>query len=211
MSAQTIAYLSLALVFAITPGATTAVVIRHTLEGGRRRGLTVAAGAQSANMIQATLALAGVGVLLSRWPAGLKTIGIAGALFLAWIGTKSLDAAFRTGARSSSTLARGTPEPGNPAPLTPFRDGFAVNILNPSITSFYIGVVPTFVAPGSTWRTLASFYAAHIAIAIACLVFWTSIFNQARAFFTAERPRRWLDAIVGIVLLALALRMASRM
>lgn len=203
LSSETLAYLSLAFVFAITPGATSAVVIRHTIDGGRRRGLTAAAGAQVANVIQATLAIAGVSMLLSRWPGALKMIGIAGALFLAWIGIKSMYAAFRSAPRLRLRSGQGTERP--------FRDGFAVNVLNPSITSFYVGVVPTFVPPGATWRTFALFYAAHIAIAIACLVFWTSIFNHARAFFTAERPRRWLDAIVGIVLLALALRMASRM
>ena len=72
MTPQTLAYLSLAFVFAFTPGATTAVVIRHTLAGGRRRGLTASAGAMTASATQAVLAVAGVSTLLVKWPAGLK-------------------------------------------------------------------------------------------------------------------------------------------
>jgi len=95
MPAQTLAYLSLAFVFAFTPGATTAVVIRHTLAGGRRRGLTASLGAITASALQATLAVAGVSTLLVQWPEGLRLLGIAGALFLGWMGVKSLRAAVR--------------------------------------------------------------------------------------------------------------------
>ena len=39
------AFLSFTLVFVATPGATTAVVVRNALDGGRRAGLFAAAGA----------------------------------------------------------------------------------------------------------------------------------------------------------------------
>jgi len=102
------------------------------------------------------------------------------------------------GGGSTSGGSTGTP--------APYREGFAVNILNPSITSFYVGVTPTFVAPGSGWRALAFLYAAHIAIVFGCHVFWSSVFSQARTFFAGERPRRWLDAAIGVILLWLAYR-----
>lgn len=211
MNSQTLAYLSLAFVFAFTPGATTAVVIHHTLESGRRRGLTASAGAMTASAVQATLAVAGVSTLLVKWPAGLRMLGIAGALFLAWMGVKSLRAAAAP-RRAAVDLTRETPHQTHVAggPLAAYREGFAINILNPSVTSFYVGVTPTFVPAGSSWRALAFLYAAHISIAFSCHVFWSSLFNQARGFFTAERPRRWLDAGVGALLLWLAYRITVR-
>lgn len=211
MTPQTLAYLSLAFVFAFTPGATTAVVIRHTLAGGRRRGLTASAGAMTASAIQATLAVAGVSTLLVKWPLGMQLLGIAGALFLTWMGIKSLRAAFAAPDRTSSH----PPAPVRTGPHlsapSPYREGFAINILNPSVTSFYVGVTPTFVAPGSSWRALAFLYAAHITIAFSCHVFWSSLFNQARTFLAGERPRRWLDGAVGVILLWLSYRIASRL
>ena len=215
MSAQTLAFLSLAFVFAFTPGATTAVVIRHTLAGGRRRGLTAAAGAMTASLIQAMLALAGVSTLLVKWPEGLRALAIAGALFLAWLGLKSLRAAVAPGTLAPGTFAPGnlgpsTLAPGNPVPLTPYRDGFFINVFNPSVTSFYVGVVPTFVPAGSSWHALAFLYAAHMSIAMSCHVFWSSLFSKARTLFAGERPRRWLDAAVGVLLLYLAVRVLRR-
>jgi threonine/homoserine/homoserine lactone efflux protein len=205
---QTLAYLSLAFAFAITPGATTTVVIRHTLEGGWRRGLIVSAGAQVASAIQASLALVGVGLLVLQFPDALKLLGYGGAVFILWIGLKSLRAALRAPARASDQMPRN--DFAVPRRATPLRDGFIVNILNPSITSFYLGVVPTFVPAGSTWRVAALFYAIHITIAFLCHAFWASLLNHAREFFSGGRPRRWLDATVGVLLLYLAARIAGR-
>lgn len=210
MTSQTLAFLSLAFVFAFTPGATTAVVIRHTLAGGRRRGMIAAGGAMTASFIQATLALAGVSTLLVKWPQGLRSLAIAGALFLAWMGLKSLRAAVAPGTLAPRTLAPSTLTPGHLGPLTPYRDGFFINVFNPSVTSFYVGVVPTFVPAGSSWRALAFLYAAHMSIALGCHVFWSSLFSKARTLFAGERPRRWLDAAVGVLLLYLAVRVLRR-
>lgn len=208
MTPLTLSYLSLAFVFAFTPGATTAVVIRHTLEGGVRRGMTASAGAMTASAMQALLAVAGISTLLVAWPDGLRALGLAGALFLAWLGLKSLRAAFTAAPAHPRTLAPAHPDA--PAhPTSPFRDGFSINILNPSVTSFYVGVTPTFVPHGSSWRALALLYVLHISVAISCHLFWATLFSRARTFFAAERPRRWLDAIVGLILLALAIRIAA--
>lgn len=200
------AYLTLTFAFAITPGATTAVVIGHTLGGGRRRGLAASLGAMAANGTQALLAMAGVSALLVRWPESLAALKFGGALFLTWLGLKALKRAF---GRASADAGR---QPVSPIPRTPqpFRDGFAVNVLNPSITSFYVGVVPGFLSAGSAWRGLALLYGAHIAMAFACQMFWITLFFRARALFTRDRPRRMLDAAFGVLLIALAIRIAVR-
>ena len=206
LSPQALAYFSLAFVFAFTPGATTAVVIRHTLDGGRRRGLTASLGAITASVTLASLALGGVSTLLVRWPAGLKWLGIAGALFLAWMGIKSLRAAMSVPATTRVKSVAGP----HVAPR-PYREGFAINILNPSVLSFYVGVTPTFLPPGSTWRGLVFLYSGHILIVLGCHTFWALLFNQARTLFAGERARRGLDVTVGLLLLWLAARIFGKM
>jgi len=216
------AYLSLTFVFAITPGATTALVVSHTLAGGRKRGLTASLGAMTANATQAALAMAGVSALIVRWPEALYVLKIGGALFLAWCGVRSLMRAIGGEptavheALSAAPAHPGTRAPAHPrtsAPAHPFHDGFMVNMLNVSITSFYIGVVPSFLHPGTVFSGLgglALLYATHILIAFSCHAFWITLFFQARALFTRERARRWLDATFGVLLIALALRIALR-
>jgi len=185
------------------------MVVSHTLTGGRRRGFATSGGAMTANATQALLAMVGVSALLVRWPQGLFFLKIGGALFLVWVGTKSLRRAIGGRLTPIDRAFNGAPGP-TPAAARPFRDGFVVNMLNVAITSFYLGVVPNFLPPGATWRSLAALYAAHIAIAFSCHVFWITLFHQARTLFTRERPRRILDAAFGVLLISLAIRIAVR-
>lgn len=212
MPSHTLAYLSLAFVFAFTPGATTAVVIRHALDGGWRGGITASFGALTASAILASLALCGVHALLVRWPDGLRILGVAGALFLAWTGVRSFRAALAPARPRPHRPAPDRSRPHQPAPARtrphPYRDGFAINILNPSVLSFYVGVTPTFLDPDSTWRGLVALYLAHLCVVLGCHTFWVLLFNHARGLFTGVRSRRWLDAAVGVVLLLLAYRIA---
>ena len=73
----------------VTPGSTTAVVVRNTLEGGRRAGYLTALGAALANTIIAVACGLGLSVLLAVWPGSLDAIRIAGAIFLSWLGLSS--------------------------------------------------------------------------------------------------------------------------
>jgi threonine/homoserine/homoserine lactone efflux protein len=197
-----LAYLSLVFVYAFTPGATTANVIRHTLAGGVRRGLTASAGSMTANALQALFALIGVSALIVRWPAALDVLRIGGGLFLAWVGIKSLIEAWRGSARD--LVGNGEAHAG-----TPYRDGFTINILNPSVTSFYVAVVPSFLPPGARPADAALFYLIHIAVAFSCHTFWATAFNFARGFFASARTRRWLDAAIGVLMLWLAYKVIA--
>lgn len=204
------AYLSLMFVFTVTPGATTAMVVNHTLAGGRRRGFMVSMGANLANATQATLAIIGVSALIAKWPEGLAILKVGGALFLAWVGLKSVWKAYEL-----PVFVRTPAGPYEPpsSVRTAFRDGFMVNMLNVAITSFYVGVVPNFLRPGTVFSGVSGLvllYAIHILVAFACHMFWMSIFHQARTLFTRERPRRLLDATFGAILIALAIRIAVR-
>ena len=194
-------------VFTITPGATTAVVVSHTLAGGRRRGFTASLGANLANATQALLAIAGVSALIARWPEALSILKIGGALFLGWIGIKALWRSYEPERSHEHPSVRTN------ALGSSFRDGVTVNMLNVSITSFYVGVVPNFLQPGTPWaglQGLVILYAIHIVVAFGCHMFWITLFHQARGLFTRERPRRLLDAAFGVILIALAIRIALR-
>ena len=64
------AFLSFTLVFVATPGATTAVVVRNAIDGGRRAGLWAAPGAAVANAHACQRRRAGRRALLARVAGG---------------------------------------------------------------------------------------------------------------------------------------------
>src|SRR5688572_7855111 len=140
-----LAFFSFTFILVVTPGSTTAVVVRNTLEGGRRAGYVTALGAAAANSTIAISCGLGLSVLLAVWPGSLEVIRIGGALFLAWLGTTSL---YRAWAKAdggiSLSLDSRDARPRSHA-VAYFGDGLAINLLSPVIISYYLSVVPAFV------------------------------------------------------------------
>jgi threonine/homoserine/homoserine lactone efflux protein len=85
-----LAFISFSFVLAVTPGATTAVVLRNTLEGGRRAGYLTALGAAAGSITIAISCGLGLSILIAVWPSALEVIRVGGALFLLTLGSMSL-------------------------------------------------------------------------------------------------------------------------
>ena len=190
-------------VLVITPGSTTAVVIRNTLADGHGAGLRAALGAAVANATHATLAGLGLSVVVGRWPIVHDAIKLGGAGYLGWLGARSLARAWPGGpARAMASAVGGAPA----VTRTGFREGLGVNLLNPAIISFYLAVVPTFVpamAPRGFFGLLA---ATHVLLALACHATWATAFHRLRTVYARPRVRRLVEVATGVALIWLALR-----
>ncbi len=199
------AYLAFTFLLVVTPGATTAVVVRSTLAGGTRAGLSSAAGAAVGNSSHALAAGVGVAVLVARLPDLLTVLRIAGALYLSWLGLLSLWAAARLpdgGVHAPDLTRQSALRPSGDA--RSFREGVTVNLLNPAIASFYLAVVPSFVTASSPRGWFAVLAACHVGMAFACHSVWAVALDRLRALFHRPGARRALQAGTGVALLALA-------
>ena len=76
------AYVSTTALLVLTPGSTTAVVIRNTLTGGRQYGLATAAGAAVGNTVHAVATGVGLAWLLQRRPSAALALKLSGAAYL---------------------------------------------------------------------------------------------------------------------------------
>jgi threonine/homoserine/homoserine lactone efflux protein len=199
-------YLTFTFLLAVTPGSTTAVVVRNTLVGGRAAGLAAAAGAALGNTSHATAAGLGLAVVFARWPVALAVLRIAGAVFLAWLGVRSVYRVVKHPDGGMRILI--TTEAGSPGNQTngSFRQGLAINLLNPSIVTFYLVVVPSFLPAAAPRWYFALLAAMHIAIAFACHGMWAVALDKLRRLFHAPFARRVLEGVTGVALLGLATR-----
>lgn len=199
------AYVSFAAILVVTPGSTTAVVVRNTLSGGRAGGLAAAGGAAVANTSHAIAAGLGLAVIVARWPGALIGLRVAGAVYLAWLGARGLyrvaaypDGGLRImngGAGTTDAIRRGG-----------FRQGLAVNLLNPAIATFYLVVVPSFIPAAAPRRYFAILAVLHIAMAFTCHSAWVMALDTLRRSLATPTSRRLLEAATGIALIALAAR-----
>ena len=204
-----LAFFSFTFVLVVTPGSTTAVVVRNTLEGGRRAGYVTALGAALANTAIAIACGLGLSVLVSVWPESLDVIKIAGALFLASLGASSLYRASRYADGGITLALDPNSGPARSHAGAYFGDGLAINLLSPVIISFYLSVVPAFIPSGASRFYYSGLAATHVSLAIACHAMWATALDAMRRWFVAPWTRRALQAATGIALIGLSIRVLS--
>ena len=204
-----IAFFWLTLILVVTPGSTTAVVVRNTLDGGRRAGYITALGAAAANTAIAIGCGLGLSILIAVWPGSLDAIRIGGALFLGWLGISSLVHAWRRH-DGGITLAIDHGEPRKRShDGAYFGDGLAINLLSPVIISFYLSVVPSFIPAGASRLYYSGLAATHVSLAMLCHAMWATLLDAMRRWFVQSWKRRLLQAATGTALLALAIRILA--
>lgn len=188
-----------------TPGASTAVVLRNSLAGGTRSGAATAFGANTGSICYGLLTAFGVAAALQRWPIVWLALRIGGAGYLAWLGLRSLHRA-----RTYTQSDPGIQEAPGPRRLSrSVREGFVTNVLNPSLATFYLLVVPEFIPRGVPFaRSALTLTAIHVSLALAWHLAWAAAGGRLSATLTRTRPRRILEALSGLALLALALKLA---
>jgi threonine/homoserine/homoserine lactone efflux protein len=188
-----------------TPGASTAVVLRNSLAGGVRSGVVTAIGANSGSICYGLLTAFGVAVALQKWPIVWSILRGAGALYLAWLGLRSLRLAFTyRGADAGAAEAADRP------PWTrSLREGFVTNALNPSLATFYLLILPQFIPLGAppiaSALTLTAF---HVSLALTWHLTWATAGGTLSDTLSRTRPRRILEAVSGVALCGLALKLA---
>jgi threonine/homoserine/homoserine lactone efflux protein len=203
-------FLAVTLPLVLTPGASTAVVLRNSISGGTRAGVETAAGVNSGSVAYGVLSAFGLAVALQRWPALWVVLRYAGAAYLTWLALRSLSAAM---------VPRPQPVAGDVArarrrgALRNVSDGFLTNLLNPAIATFYLVVVPQFVPPGArVARSVLLLMTVHVATALTWHLVWVAAGATLARTLTAGPARRALDGATGVALLVLAGRvlMSSR-
>lgn len=198
------AYVSLTFALVMTPGATTAVVVRNTLATGWRGGVWAAVGAAGGNSTHALAAGLGLALVLSRLPLVFTMLKFAGGLYLLWLAGMSVRRLRQHRALPSSVaiLASGDPAEAHHA----WREGLSVNLLNPAIATFYLAVVPSFVpspVPAGHYSWLA---ATHVVMAFVVHTTWALALDRLRHVLARPSARMVLEGVTAVALGLLAAR-----
>jgi threonine/homoserine/homoserine lactone efflux protein len=144
MDGSFLTFLGVSIVVIVAPGPDTVLTVRNTFRGGRASGVATALGVSTGQLIWAVATSVGlVAVLLASEPV-FRTVRLAGAAYLIWLGAQSLRAAFR------GRTPWAAPEIGS-RPLASgaaFAQGIVNNLGNPKMAVFFASVLPQFTAPG---------------------------------------------------------------
>ena len=196
------AFVGVAVLVIVTPGQDTALTIRNSLVGGRRDGMFTALGVSTGQCAWAIATSAGVAALLVASEPAFVALRLAGAAYLVFLGAQALWSAMRRGTTRNDLEG----SPVGPRPRLAFRQGLLSNLGNPKMAVFFPSLLPQF------GHSFAALLALGLVFAAMTLVWLTAYaFAVAKAGDVLRRPkiRRIIDAVVGAVLIAFGLRLAS--
>ena len=196
-AAQLAAFLGVSAVVIVTPGQDTALTIRNTLLGGRRAGVGTAAGVVGGQLAWALATSAGLAALLLASAPLFTAIRLAGAAYLVVLGAQALVAAVRGRAHEDRLPRR---------PSSAVRQGLLSNLGNPKMAVFFTSLLPQFASSFAGMLSLGLLFAA---LTLSWLSLYALAVARASGLLRKTRVRRALDAVTGLALVALGLRVAA--
>jgi len=197
-------WLALAGIFilgAMSPGPSLAIIIKHSLYGGRAQGMIAALSHGLGIGLYAALSMLGIASVMAAAPWLITLLQLAGAGFLLYLAFLSLRSALR---KSSETLPV---EQTSSNHALAWREGFLIAFLNPKVPLFFVALFSQFLSPEQS--PLTKVLVASMAMGID--TFWYLLVAfilsnpKSRHFFM--KMRQTIDFIFGLLLLFVASRL----
>jgi len=206
MDSRFVAFLGIAALLTIIPGADTGLVTKNAITRGRTAAFFTTFGICLGCLCHATASALGLSVVLRESARLYDWVKLVGAGYLVYIGVRALWASRKpylvepeVGFRAEQTLGV----------WVSFIEGLFTNLLNPKVAIFYLTFLPQFIAPGENVFRRSLFLASiHVLMGLVWLCSYAMLLDRMRAILTRPSVRRRLEAFTGAVLVAFGLRLA---
>ncbi|MEM5510348.1 LysE family translocator [Pseudoalteromonas sp. AS71] len=184
---------------AMSPGPSLAVVLKHSLNGSMKNGMLAALSHGIGVGLYAGASLLGLGALMTQFPTVYQILVYLGAAYLAYLGIKILLAK-----PSNNELEVQKSEVSEAKAL---QDGFAIALLNPKLAIFFLALFSQFIDPQALTLSVGIIMCLTVFVIDTgwyLLVALLTEVSKTRFGFTKQNP--WLDKILGVVFIALAIK-----
>ncbi|MFF9511755.1 LysE family translocator [Streptomyces sp. NPDC014724] len=196
----------------LTPGLDTALILRTSALGRRKRALGVVLGIQSGTLAWGALTSLGVTALLTASHMAYEALRYAGAAYLLWMGGRMIVETLRgrhTKEEVEGAEARAVAPQGTDSLVAGWRQGALTNLLNPKMGVFYVAVLPQFIPAGAPhFATGLLLTGVHIALGLLWSALLIAFAQVLRGWLQRPQARRLLDRITGTVIAGFGLRLA---
>lgn len=189
---------SVCLLGAMAPGPSLALVLKYTLNAGRRQGMLTGMAHGFAVGLYALATVFGLAAIITASPLAFNIIQWAGAIFLFYLGVQGL--------RSKPTRSLTVPTTAVRAQHAA-RDGFLMACLNPYAAVFFFALFSQFITAETTTlgKLVYSFTAMLIDMGWYMSVAW--LFSRPRWLAWLQRYSLWLERTFAIILLGFAVKL----
>ncbi|MBU6514287.1 MAG: LysE family translocator [Acidobacteriota bacterium] len=195
-----------ALVLAMVPGQSMAMVLRQTLVGGARCALASVAGNASGLVVWGFASAVGLSQVFARSPLAYNLLKFAGVGYLAYLSARTLLAlrhsagAFQTNGAATTRL------------VAAFRLGLVTNLTNVKAAVFAVAFIPQLVPRGfSLGRGIVLLALVQALVSAGWYGGLVATVDRAASALKSDATRRALTALsaAGLLVLALVLLVSS--
>ncbi|WP_371193195.1 LysE family translocator [Glaciecola sp. SC05] len=182
-----------------SPGPDFAVVMKQSLQQGRKIGIITSLGVGSAILLHVAYSILGVSLLIKATPWIYNALIYAAALYLVWMGIGGL----RSGATSGKDSA--IKDVSAQSAVRAFIVGFITNGLNPKATLFFFTLY-TLAIPAESTLVAKSIYGVYLALATGCWFVLVSVLVSHQRVRRAYVSHGYIfDRVMGAVLIVMAI------
>jgi RhtB (resistance to homoserine/threonine) family protein len=189
----------------ISPGPDFVIVTRNSLLYSKKVGLCTALGIVVGNIWWITSSLVGISYLISQMVVLYSIIKFAGAIYLIYLGIRSLLA------KKPSAEDGDAPAAGRQSELTArqaFRIGLFTNLLNPKCALFFVSFFSV-ILTSRTPFVLRAFYGIEVAaFALVWFSALATVLSISRVKQVFGRISIWVERITGASLITLGVKLA---
>lgn len=185
----------------LVPGLNFMLISRFAMMGGMFKALQCALGVSFAITIHVIAAVMGVQQIMNSYPQFFRGIQMIGGIIICYIAVQILRCVLL-----QKTLKSGDNKENN-VTLSAFKQGFLVDIFNPLIMCFYVGLFTQIV---SDKTTLPEIYF-YISVIFFITVFWFSIiaviFSRQTIALLSKKYYNYVQVVSSLVLFYFGLTM----
>lgn len=185
----------------MSPGPSLAVVLRQTLNGGRKSGLITAIAHGLGFGLYAMICISGIAVIITTSPVLFTGLQWLGAAFLVWLGIKGLQAKAPPPATEQDVPAA------PPSSGSAVRDGFLIVFFNPKVAVFLIALFSQVIGSDTTGMERLVYVSTAMFIDMGWYLIVAWLFSNPRWLGSLQKNVVWLERIFGVILIALAARL----
>ncbi len=185
---------------AVSPGPSLAVILKHSIKGGRFQGFLAGIGHGLGMTFYALIAVIGLVTFFEKIPYFFPIAQIIGALFLIFLGTKMIISFIVKKNTKNKKEEKFSQKQG-------FLEGFLIVFLNPKIAAWTFALFSQFVKPYATIseQIILIFTVGGIDAFWYCIV--ATITSTKIMVSRLKNYGNVVDLTIGVILILLALKM----
>ena len=201
-----LAFTLMATLIVISPGPNGVIVLKTLGQYGYKPTLATISGLFCATFMHGLFVLFGLSALLIYIPQAFIAIKIMGALYLCYLGIKSLKQFFNYNKSKNNSIgmnAHVQRSDNQKSSRYFWQVGFITQILNPKVSALYLAVIPNFVDFTSATATTDTLLLTltHASIVGSWFILVATVSMKLLPYFKNASIGRWLNGLAGIVML----------